>query len=143
MKPFLSVLIPCRNEVRFLGRCLASVLANDYPAERMEVLVVDGASTDGTREVIAAWAAGDERVRMVENPQGTTPAALNRGIEAARGEVIARVDAHAALAGSYLSRAVDYLESTGAGNVGGVMHTRAQREGPWAGPVIAALTHRF
>ena len=73
MTPFLSVLIPCRNEVRSLGRCLASVIANDYPAERMEVLVVDGASTDGTREVIAAWAASDGRVRMVENPQRTTP----------------------------------------------------------------------
>src|SRR5438105_1098536 len=98
MKPFLSVLIPCRNEVDFLGRCLASVVANDYPPERMEVLVVDGASTDGTRAVAADWAARDARIRMVENPQRTTPAALNRGIKAARGEVIARVDAHAALA---------------------------------------------
>ena len=104
---------------------------------------MDGASTDGTREVIAAWAASDERVRMVENPQGTTPAALNRGIDAARGDVIARVDAHAALAPNYLSRAVAYLESGRADNVGGVMRTRAQRDGPWAGPVIAALTHPF
>jgi succinoglycan biosynthesis protein ExoA len=135
--------IPCRNEVRWVGRCLASVMASDYPAERLEVLVVDGASTDGTREVIAHWAAGDSRVRMVENPQRTTPAALNRGIDAARGDVIARVDAHAALSPRYLSRAVGYLESSGASNVGGVMHTRAQRDGPWAGPVIAALTHPF
>ena len=63
----------------------------------MEVLVVDGASTDGTREVIADWARSHARIRMVENPRGTTPAALNRGIAEARGEVIARLDAHAAL----------------------------------------------
>jgi succinoglycan biosynthesis protein ExoA len=143
MKPFLSVLIPCRNEVRCLGRCLASVMASDYPADRMEVLVMDGASGDGTREVIAAWTASYQQIRLVENPRGTTPAALNRGLDAARGEVIARVDAHAALASTYFSRAVDYLESTGAESVGGRMRTRAQREGPWSGAVTAALTHPF
>jgi glycosyltransferase involved in cell wall biosynthesis len=143
MKPFLSVLIPCRNEVRSLGRCLASVIASDYPADRLEVLVVDGASTDGTRDVIAHWARSHERIRLLENPPGTTPAALNRGIAVARGDVIARLDAHAALTPTYLSRAVEYLESTGACQVGGIMQTRAQKDGPWAGAVIAALTHPF
>ena len=143
MKPFLSVLIPCRNEVRSLGRCLASVIASDYPEDRLEVLVVDGASTDGTRDVIAHWARSHARIRMVENPRGTTPAALNRGLAAARGEVIARLDAHAALTPTYLSRAVEYLETTGAHQVGGVIETRAQRDGPWAGAVVAALTHPF
>ncbi|MEO8048882.1 MAG: glycosyltransferase family 2 protein [Acidobacteriota bacterium] len=143
MKPFLSVLIPCRNEVGSLGRCLASVIASDYPEDRLEVLVVDGASTDGTREVIAEWARSHARIRMLENPAGTTPAALNRGISAACGDVIARLDAHAALTPAYFSRAVEYLESSGADHVGGAMQTRAQREGPWAGAVIAALTHPF
>jgi len=143
MKPFLSVLIPCRNEVRSLGRCLASVIASDYPEDRLEVLVVDGASTDGTRDVIADWARSHARIRMVENPRGNTPAALNRGLAEARGEVIARLDAHAALTPAYLSRAVEYLETTGAHQVGGVMETRAQRDGAWSGAVIAALTHPF
>ena len=143
MKPFLSVLIPCRNEVRSLGRCLASVVASDYPEDRLEVLVVDGASTDGTRDVIAQWARSHAHIRMVENPGGTTPVALNRGLAVACGEVIARLDAHAALTPTYLSRAVKYLETTGAEQVGGVIDTRAQREGPWAGAVIAALTHPF
>ncbi len=105
MKPFLSVLIPCRNEVRSLGRCLASIIANDYPAERMEVLVLDGASTDGTREVIADWAAAHPFIRKLDNPDGSTPAALNLGVEAARGDVIARVDAHAALGIQLILRA--------------------------------------
>lgn len=143
MKPFLSVLIPCRNEAHSLGRCLASVIASDYPEDRMEVLVVDGASSDGTRDVIAHWARSHERIRMVENPRRTTPAALNRGIAAASGEIIARLDAHATLTPAYLTRAVEYLETTEASQVGGVMETRAQREGPWSGAVVAALTHPF
>lgn len=143
LKPFLSVLIPCRNEVHSLGRCLASVIASDYPEDRLEVLVVDGASTDGTRDVATQWARSHERIRMVENPGGSTPAALNRGLAAARGKVIARLDAHAALTPGYLSRAVEYLETTGAQQVGGVIETRAQREGTWAGAVVAALTHPF
>lgn len=143
MKPFVSVVIPCRNEARFLPRCLDSILSGDYPADRMEVLAVDGSSSDGTRECIRSYAQRDGRVRLVENPQGTTPAALNRGIEAAHGDVIARVDAHAAVAREYFSRAVAHLETSGADNVGGTMRTLAQEDGPWAGAIVAALTHPF
>ena len=57
MDDFVSVIIPCRNEAEFLGRCLDSILAGDYPAGRMEVLVVDGRSEDGTREVAGSYAA--------------------------------------------------------------------------------------
>lgn len=143
MKPFVSVVIPCRNEARFLPRCLDSILSGDYPADRMEVLAVDGSSSDGTRECIRSYEQRDGRVRLVENPRGTTPAALNRGIDAARGEVIARVDAHAAVGREYFSRAVAHLESSGADNVGGTMRTLAQEDGWFAGPIVAALSHRF
>ena len=143
MKPFLSVIIPCRNEVRFLGRCLDSILAAEYPAGRMEVLVVDGGSTDGTRELIAGRAARDVRVRLIDNPEGSTPWALNRGIDQAAGEVIARVDAHAAVAADYFALCVESLESYGADNVGGTMRTLPQDTGCFAGPIVAALSHRF
>ncbi|MEQ1946428.1 MAG: glycosyltransferase family 2 protein [Bryobacteraceae bacterium] len=140
---FVSVIIPCRNETRFLARCLDSVLGGDYPSERMEVLVIDGRSTDGTRDLIAQYAAHDPRVRMIDNPDGITPCALNRGIEAASGDVIARVDAHAEIAPDYLSNAIAYLETTGASNVGGSMRTLPQDHGLWSGAIIAALSHRF
>jgi glycosyltransferase involved in cell wall biosynthesis len=143
MKPFVSVVIPCRNEARFLPRCLDSILSGDYPADRMEVLAVDGSSSDATRECIRAYAQRDGRVRLVENPQATTPAALNRGIDAARGEVIARVDAHAAVAPDYFTRCVEHLSSSGADNVGGVMRTLPRDCGWFAGPIAAALSHPF
>lgn len=143
MKPFLSVLIPCRNEARFLGRCLDSILANDYPPGRMEVLVIDGASADGTRERIAAYCCRDARVRLVDNPELITPCALNRGIAAARGDIIARVDAHAAVGPDYFRRSVEHLLSSGADNVGGVMRTLPQDPGWFAGPIVAALSHPF
>lgn len=143
MKPFVSVVIPCRNEARFLPRCLDSILSGDYPADRMEVLAVDGSSSDGTRECIRSYAQRDGRVRLVENPRGTTPAALNRGIDAAHGNVIARVDAHAAVAPDYFTKCVEHLSSSGADNVGGVMRTLAQDRGWFAGPIVAALSHPF
>ena len=143
MKPFVSVIVPCRNEVRFVGRCLDSVLQGDYPAELMEVIVADGLSDDGTREVIGRYVERDRRVRLIDNPEQTTPVALNRGLGAARGDVIARLDAHAEMAPDYLSGCVDSLERTGADNVGGVRLELAQDAGAFAGPIVAALTHPF
>jgi succinoglycan biosynthesis protein ExoA len=143
MKPYVSVLIPCRNEAVFLAACLDSILAGDYPADRMEVLVADGMSEDGTREIIGEYALRDTRVRLLDNPRRTTPAALNRAIGEARGEVLARIDAHASVAPDYLSRCVGCLESSGADNVGGSMRTVARTRGPFADAIVAALTHRF
>jgi succinoglycan biosynthesis protein ExoA len=142
-KPFVSVIIPCRNEARFIGRCLDSILANDYPKDRMEILVADGESDDGTREIIRKYAGQDERVRLLVNPHRFTPMALNLAIGAARGDVIARVDAHATIAPDYLTQCVQHLETSGADNVGGVMQTVAQEEGCLADLITTVLSHRF
>ncbi len=144
MKPFLSVLIPCRNEVRSLGRCLASIIASDYPAERMEVLVVDGASTDGTREVIADWARGHACIRMVGESGGFDAGCVElRPGGGARGRD--RAGGRACGAGAYgIFRARSSIWKRPAPIMwAAVMRTRAQRDGPWAGPVVAALTHPF
>src|SRR5580704_670992 len=93
--PWVSVIVPCRNEVRFITRCLESIRAADYPAGRVEVIVADGMSEDGTRQILAGYAARDARVRWIDNPERITPVGLNRAIDAARGEVILRLDAHA------------------------------------------------
>jgi cellulose synthase/poly-beta-1,6-N-acetylglucosamine synthase-like glycosyltransferase len=143
MKPYLSVIIPCRNEAEFLGAALDSVLASDYPAERLEVLVADGMSTDGTRDLLDEYARRHSQIRRVDNPARVTPAGLNRAIEASRGDVIVRLDAHATIAADYLSRAVAHLEERGADNVGGAMRTVARDKGPLSNAIRLALAHPF
>lgn len=143
MKPFVSVIIPCRDESDYLGACLDSILDCGYPRDRMEVLVADGMSRDGSRELAQSYAARDARVRSIDNPRRITPAALNRGLKESRGDVIVRLDAHSTVSPGYLSCAVECLESSGASNVGGVMHTATRDHGLFAEPIRLALTSRF
>ena len=78
--PFVSVILPVRNEEKYIEAALAAVTGQDYPADRMEIIVVDGMSTDGTREIVGRLAANDTRVRLCDNPKGIAPTAMNIGI---------------------------------------------------------------
>jgi succinoglycan biosynthesis protein ExoA len=93
--PLVTVLIPARNEAADIERCLAAVVAQDHPLDHLEVIVVDGASDDGTAEVVrrALAPVGLAAMRVVTNPAGTTPTSLNAGLAEAQGEIICRVDA--------------------------------------------------
>ena len=117
--PLVSVVIPVRNEGRAIAGCLDAVLGQDYPAQQLEVLVVDGGSHDDTVAVVERYIARDRRVRLLENPAGTIPAGLNVGIRAAQGEIVARVDARTRLATDYIGTAVGLLEEKNATTVGG------------------------
>lgn len=141
--PFISVVVPCRNEARFIKCCLESILAGDYPSSRLEVIVADGLSDDGTRRIIEELQVREPRLRLVDNLKRTTPAALNRAIEAAKGEIILRMDAHARIATDYARKCVEKLCSSGADNVGGIMHTVAVRDGVMARALVAAISHPF
>jgi len=143
LTPVISVIIACRNEARCIDRCLDSVLSSEYPPERIEVIVADGMSRDGTRECVDRHAARDRRVRRIDNPARTTPCGLNRAIAAARGELILRLDAHAAIAPDYIARAVRNLESGGADCVGGAMRTVASGSGVFAEPIRVGLSQPF
>ncbi len=127
--PFLSVIIPCWNEARFIAGFLDSVLGNTYPADRMEILLADGYSDDGTREVVRRYATRDPRVHLIDNPGHSKPAGLNRAVRRARGEVIIRLDVHAEYPPDYLERCVrGLLDHPGADNVGGVRLSKARDE---------------
>jgi lipopolysaccharide/colanic/teichoic acid biosynthesis glycosyltransferase/glycosyltransferase involved in cell wall biosynthesis len=141
--PLVSVLIPVRNERAFIANCLDSVLANDYPPERLEILVIDGASHDGTRAIVDAYASRVRAIRVLDNPKRITPAALNCGLRAARGELIVRLDAHARLAPDYLSQCAAWSAASGADNVGGRMRTLPRAAGAFAAAVALALSHPF
>ena len=124
--PFVSVIIPIRNEETFIARCLQSVVAQDYPQDRMEILVVDGGSEDRSREIVAEFSSRHPLVKLLDNPKHSTPAGLNLGIGEARGDVIVRVDGHCLLEPDYVSQCVRCLRETGADNVGGLMRAMGQ-----------------
>jgi glycosyltransferase involved in cell wall biosynthesis len=141
--PVVSVVIPCRNERLYIGPCLDSLLACDYPQERFEILVVDGMSDDGTRNVVADFARHHENVKLVDNRSQITPSGMNLGIRRSIGEVIAIVGAHTVFDSQYISECVKHLESYGADEVGGVA-IFVPRENTALGRAIAATwSHPF
>jgi len=124
--PFVSVIMPIRNEASFIERAIKSILDNDYPAEKVEILVVDGMSDDGTRRTVARLSEGDGRVRMLDNPKRIVPAAMNIGIKAARGDLFIRVDGHAEIPADFITRSVEcLLDHPDAWVVGGYIETIA------------------
>ena len=133
--PSVSVVLPVRNEADTVAGAITSAVAQEYPGP-LEVIVADGASTDGTKETIEAFATRGGRVSLVDNHASTTPAGLNAAIRASQGEVIVRCDAHSILPPTYVRQAVETLIATGADNVGGIQaavgHGPTQRAIAWA-----------
>jgi cellulose synthase/poly-beta-1,6-N-acetylglucosamine synthase-like glycosyltransferase len=141
--PRVSVVIPCRDEVRFIASCLDDVEAFDYPQDLMELEVVDGMSTDGTREILGAWAESGPRRRMLDNPKKTAAAAMNVGIAASTGDVIVRLDAHARYPAEYVRSCVDALVDTGADIAGGTVRTLPGGTGAMPAAIAVAVSSRF
>jgi glycosyltransferase involved in cell wall biosynthesis len=139
--PRVSVVIPCRNEAAFIDETLATIREGTFAD--IEVLVVDGRSGDGSRERIAAHAEADPRVRLLDNPSGTTPAALNIGVRAARGDIIVRVDCHSGYPPTYVAAMVQALEASGADMVGGRVENVPASPGAIPRAIAIALTSPF
>jgi succinoglycan biosynthesis protein ExoA len=139
--PLVSVVVPVLNEEAHIETSLASVFAQTYPAELIEVIVADGGSTDRTREIVKSLSATRSNLRLIDNPGRNQAAGLNRAIAAARGEVIARLDGHAAWRPWHLERCVALLNETGADNVGGSME--AIGESHVAAAVARAMSSPF
>lgn len=141
--PMVSAAMPCRNERRHIEQSVRSVLASDYPPHRLSLLVLDGMSDDGTRQILDELAEQDGRVRIVDNPDLLPAPAMNLAIEAARGEVFLRMDAHTIYPPDYVRRCVEVLLETDAGNVGGLWETSPGADTPTAAAIAYALGHRF
>ena len=138
--PFVSIVLPVRNEARFIRRCLHSVVEQDYPPGRMEIIVADGMSTDSTRDIARAFAGQRRAMRVIDNPGGIVPTGLNAAIAAARGDVIVRVDGHCEIAPDYVRRCVEHLQS-GVDAVGGPIETIG--ETPVARAIALGMSSRF
>jgi glycosyltransferase involved in cell wall biosynthesis len=141
--PTVSVIVPCRNEAGFIARCLDSILATSFDRSRLDVLVVDGRSDDGTRDIVADYAARFVCIRLLDNPKQITPAALNIGIAASRSDIIIRMDAHNIYPRDYITSLVEWLRASGADNVGGLWVTRPSRDTPVARAIALSLSHPF
>jgi succinoglycan biosynthesis protein ExoA len=124
-KPLVSIVLPCRNEQGYIQACLESALKQDPLEGGIEILVADGISTDGTREYLQQMARQHPEIRVLDNPGRIVSTGLNAAIQAARGEVIVRMDAHTVYAPDYVRQCLEVLNETGADNVGGPMQTTA------------------
>jgi len=134
--PFVSIIMPIRNEADFIERAVKSVLNNDYPAEKMEILVVDGLSNDATREIVRKLSQADGRIRMLDNPKRIVPTAMNIGLKVAKGEQFIRIDGHAEIPRDFITKSVQCLaEHPDAWVAGGPISTVADI---YTGRAIAA-----
>ena len=139
--PFVSVVMPVRNEATFISRSLDAVLAQDYPSERMEVIVADGMSTDATREIVQSFQTRHPELKLISNPGKIVPTGLNLAIAKAHGEVIVRVDGHCEIAGDYVRRCIEHLLNDRVDGVGGPLETIG--ETPLARVIASAMSSVF
>lgn len=140
MTPSVSIIIPCRNEEQFIDRLLSDLLLQDIGTQNMEVLLMDGMSTDGTREKISAFSSQHPFVRLIDNVHYTVPFALNLGIKSATAEIIMIMGAHSRFPEYYVSALVNALKETGADNVGGIMQTMPANESAQARAIALAMS---
>jgi len=117
--PTVSLIVPCRNEKHYIAPCIRALLAQDLPVGSFEIIVADGLSDDGTREILTRLAAAYACLRLVDNPGRIVATGLNTAIRAARSRIIIRIDAHTQYARDYVSQCLAVLHETGADNVGG------------------------
>lgn len=124
--PLVTIAMPCLNEEAYIEACLRSIQSQDYPRDRLELLVADGRSSDGTPGVLERLRHEDARLQVIDNPERLQAAGMNAAIRRASGEVIVRMDVHCEYAPDYVRRCVETLERTGADNVGGAQRARAR-----------------
>ncbi len=119
---FVSVIIPCYQEKDFIGPCLDCLVENSWSREKIEILVMDGNSTDGTREIVLGYARNYPFIKLKDNPGRFPSSGMNRGITESRGSIIIRCDAHARYEKDYILKLVKILATDASiGNAGGVL----------------------
>ena len=139
----LSVICPIYNEESRIEECILSILAQDYPKEDLEVLFVDGQSSDRTRDIIANYMLNYSFIKLLDNPKRIAPAALNIGIRASSGDIIMRLDAHAKYPANYFLLLVSKLKESGADNVGGVCRTLPAKDTSVCRAIAHAMSSPF
>lgn len=139
----LSVLCPIYNEEKYISQFLDSLLQQDYPKDDLEILLIDGMSKDKTRDIVAYYTSKYTFIRIIDNPDKIVPCAMNRGIAAAKGDIIMRLDAHASYQPDYFSVLVKGLKRLHADNVGTVCKTDVLNKTPKTLAIREVLGNKF
>jgi len=143
MSKLVSIILPCRNEEKYIERCIQSLIANQSADFKLEIIVVDGMSTDKTVEIVQNYIQQFSFIKLLQNPEKTVPYAMNLGINHAQGEFIVRVDAHAFYPENYVSTLITNLIALNADNVGAIWHTDVFTKTKKTLAIREVLSNRF
>jgi cellulose synthase/poly-beta-1,6-N-acetylglucosamine synthase-like glycosyltransferase len=141
--PLVSIIIPSLNEEQFISRCLDSIVASDYPKQKLEVLVVDGMSSDNTRNIVTTYVNTHSFIHMVSNPRRITPVAFNVGLDHAHGDLVMFMSAHATYDKDAIRKSVEYSRQYNVDNVGGIWRIQNRDTGLIPRAIVAVLSHPF
>lgn len=139
----VTVIVACRNEEKYITNCLESIIANDYSKDDLEVLVVDGMSTDNTCNIIDTYTQNYSFIKRIDNPKYITPSAFNLGIKNASGDIVMIMGSHSKYERDYISSCVKYLNEYDADNVGGILKTLPGDKTNTAKAIAVSLAHPF
>ena len=139
----LSIIIPCRNEEKYIENCVNSILKNDYPSENYEILIVDGKSSDKTIEIIELLQKKYKNIRQICNQRKITPVALNLGIRNAKNEYVMIAGAHSSFPENYISVLMKNIVDLKADGVGGMLITTSINPTKKASSIIKVLSNKF
>lgn len=140
---FISIIIPCYNEEKYIEKCLNSILESEYPLDYMELIIVDGGSSDSTLTIIKKLTHNFSLIKILHNPHKTVPFAMNMGVKEARGEYIIRLDAHSTYPKEYFSKLIKYALILKADNIGGVCLTEVKTENYKSTAIKEVLSNKF
>lgn len=139
----VSIIIPCRNEEKYIGKCLDSLVDNNYPKDFIEIFVIDGMSEDNTSKIVKEYIKKYPYIKLINNSKKIVPTALNIGIKKAKGDIIIRVDVHSTYPSNYIEKLVLWIRKTKADNVGGICITKPGAETVIARAISLVLSYPF
>jgi glycosyltransferase involved in cell wall biosynthesis len=142
-KPFISFIIPSMNEKKYIRKCIESVLMNNYPQNKIEILVSDGFSKDGTREIVKEFSKKYNFIKLIDNTNKILASAWNRGIENSKGDIIIIANAHAEIEKDHFQKCIYYMNEYKTDCVGPVLITHPQDTTAIGKTISAMMSHPF
>jgi len=139
----ISIIIPILNEEIYIKNCIESIINSDYNKINMELILVDGGSSDMTVAIVEEYQERYSSIKLLHNPKKFTPISMNIGIEASEGEYIFIISAHAEYQSEYFTILVEEIKRLDANCVGGILSTKVKNSNPKSNSIREILTHHF